>query len=60
MESSSKPVKKAVKKRALGSVPSPVGVEKDWRALAYRLAVELGWAKKDMRKVFGDGWEKER
>jgi hypothetical protein len=50
-----KPVKKAVKKRALGSPePSPVGVVKDWRALAFRLAVELGWSKKDLKRVFGD------
>jgi hypothetical protein len=48
-----RPVKKAVKKRALGSVPSPVGVEKDWKAFARRLAVELGWSRKDLERVFG-------
>ena len=65
MESSKKPVKKAAKKKVLGSPSSaPQKGFADpksevWRKLALRLAVELGWAKKDMRKVFGDGWEKD-
>lgn len=55
-----KPVKKVVKKKALGS-PSPVSQKgfadpksEVWKKLAYRLAVEAGWSKKDLRKVFGD------
>ena len=47
---SGKPVKKVAKK------PVAVVVSDDrWRKLARRLAVEVGWSDRDLRKVFGDG-----
>lgn len=41
--------KKAAKKPA-----KKVIVDDKWKRLAFRLAVELGWSKKDLEKVFDD------
>ena len=46
-----KPVKKPVKKAPVAVVVS----DDRWRKLARRLAVEVGWSDRDLRKVFGDG-----
>ena len=50
-----KPVKKAVKKKALGSPAAAEAVLEvsRWRALARELAVAAGWSKKDLERVFG-------
>ena len=42
------------KKAAKKAVKKPV-VDDKWKRLAFRLAVELGWSKKDLEKVFDDG-----
>ena len=51
-----KPVKKAVKKKALGSPAAAEAVLEvsRWRALARELAVAAGWSKKDLERVFGE------
>lgn len=53
------PVKKAAKKVVKKSAVVAVDrVEsRDWKRVAYGLAVELGWSKKDLVKEFGDAAE---
>lgn len=52
---SKKPVKKAAKKKAaVEAAPVPSGWD-DWRALALKLAIQAGWNRRDLKRVFGDG-----
>ncbi len=47
--------KKAVKKAAKKVPVAVIVTDHRWQKLARRLAVELGWSKKDLEKVFDDG-----
>lgn len=52
---SKKPVKKAVKKAEKKFPVAVIVADHRWEKLARRLAVEVGWSDRDLKKVFGDG-----